>query len=261
MREKRELPRVGLLRRSARDVLAVQENRLILIEAQVLLLLFVALYITLSQTFWALQSMLAAISGMDLTIPLFAVYLVALTLLAVLLLLPAVIGFLRLAGRMERGERVVLSELFGVFSDKGLYQWAKRISRRWFWRIALTVTVIEVTVSLSSSLFAGSLLAALICSGIVILELIGGLWLILKDFSMLAGCLFPEDFGRARTSAHRRSVRSALHFIVGFLPWLLLGVLSFGILLLWEVLPCMAISYFGYCRELKDQNLNIHSEE
>ena len=261
MREKRELPCVGALRRSARDVLAVQENRLILIEAQVLLLLFAALYVTLSQTLWALQSVLLGLVEVDLTLLLFAVYLLLLAILAVFLLLPSIIGFLRLAGRMARGERVALSELFDVFSDKGLYRWARRMSRRWFWRIALTVTVVEMTVSLSSYLFAGNLLAGLICSGIVILELVGGLWLILKGFSMLADHLFLQELGRTRATAPKRSVGAALHFIIGFLPWLLLGILSFGILLLWEVFPCMAVSYFSYCRELKDQNLNIHSEE
>jgi hypothetical protein len=253
---------MGMLRQSVRDVLSMRENRLVLIESQLLLLIFVALYVTLSQTFFAMQMIPAIHLNVALTYLLFAMYAVLLVVFSVFLVLPSVVGFMRLAVRMEQGEDVMPAELFSVFSDKRLYRLALWLSWRGFWRVAVTVTVVRFTIAVSTYFFAGNLLAGVVCGVIVVLELIGGIFLILRGFSLLADALFSEcTVKQAMATMPRGAVGAATHFLWGFLPWLLLCILTFGILLLWEVLPCMAIAYFRYCRALNDQNLNIHSEE
>lgn len=261
MRTKRELPSIRQIRQSVGDLLAEKERRMTLILAQILLLLFVALYISIAQAFGALQMLSAVLLHAWLNYLLYALYLVINAAVSVFFVLPTVIGFLQMAALMERDETVALTDLFAVFSKRALYREALGISWRAFWRVALTVIAVKTTVSLSTYFFAGSLPAGIICGIIVLLELLGGLWLILHGFSLVADlCTASQPLRRARAAA-TGGFRVGVHYFAGFLPWLLLGVLSFGILLVWEVLPCMAVGYFRYCRELQEQNLNIHSEE
>ena len=261
-KEKCGLPSIRALRQSVADVLAVRENRLTLILSQILLLIFVALYVTLNQVFFAIDTTMTVELHNALAYLLFAAYVLILVFVSLFLTLPCVIGFLRMAGKMERGETVVTAELFAIFSDKHLYRDALRLSWRAFWRIAVTVLTVTVTLRLSTHFFAGKLLAGLLCGVVVLFELIGGAWLILHGFSLLADVMMCTEQTLCQAKADTvGGYRAGMHFFAGFLPFILLGILSYGILLLWEVFPSMAIGYFRYCRELRDQNLNIHSEE
>ncbi len=259
-RTKRELPSVRLLRQSVGDVLATRENRLILIKSQILLLLFVALHVALTQVLSQLQSILSSVSAVAYL--LFALYVLLLVAVWTLLTLPAVIGFLRLAREMEQGRIAVTADLFAVFSEKHLYRESIRLSWRVLWRVFVTVLLVKATVCFSSYYFAGNLAAGLICGIVVLFELIGGVCLIFHGFPLLAELLEGERrLHSKRLPVFKGSIRTGVHFFTGFLPWLLLGILSYGILLLGDVVPCMAVAYFRYCRVLKEQNLNIHSEE
>ena len=49
-------------------------------------------------------------------------------------------------------------------------------------------------------------------------------------------------------------------FFIGFLPWLLLGICTLGLLLLWDTLPRMLITYFRYSDAINQMTI-IQSEE
>ena len=154
-RTKRELPNVRLLRQSVGDVLATRENRLILIKSQILLLLFVALHVVITQVFSQLQSVLS--SALAVSYLLLALYGLLLLAVGTLLILPSVIGFLRLAREMEQGRIAVTADLFAVFSEKHLYRDSIRLSWRVLWRVFVTVLLVKATVRFSSYYFAGNL--------------------------------------------------------------------------------------------------------
>ena len=86
--------------------------------------------------------------------------------------------------------------------------------------------------------------------------------MLFRDFSLMAEVLVSDlSVKEARKAVRKRRPRGGVRFAIGFLPWILLGILTLGVMLLWEVLPSMAVAYFRYCRQLKENGLNIDSEE
>ena len=257
------LPSVSDARQSAGDVLAVRENRLLLIEALMVLLVLVSLYITVFKTFALLATPILSGDNVWLSSAMLLLYVLLLLALTLFLTLPSVVGFFLLAGAIERGEDVTLSLLFSPFASRRQYARALRLSWGALWKFGLFVLAVILTPQISSSLFAGSIVADLICGVIVLVELAVGILLISRYFPVMAQISFENLSVREARMLVRKGYPCGIGIVFGFsfLPWILLGVLTFGVLLLWDVLPRMAVAYFRYCRLIRETILNIHSEE
>jgi len=247
---------------NARVCLGFSGARMLLIRALVILLLMVLPYYLLGTAMHLLSVMvLSAVESCPPWIP-SAVVACVLSALTLFFTLPLCVGFLRMAKKTQR--RVVgnLNELFGVFSDKDAYHRALRISFFIFWRVGLLVLLVFATCEGTVHFFAGSLAAGLICAVLVLLEIAVGILLLLRHFPFVFYAMDPalsmgEVMEKTRLAASRDPMLG-LRFFLGLFPWLLLGTLTFGILLVWDVLPRASVAYFDYCRQLHE---NIRLEE
>ena len=252
------------LREEAGDVLAKDGNRLLLIEATVLSLVPFVTYPFLYTAFSAVLQPLLYNEAADWMVALVLVgFFLLLAALTVFLTLPLLLGVLRMAWRMTEGEEVVLADLFSSFSTAKTYRRSLHLSARTFWRLGLLVAVVCLTCGIAVSAFERTVAVGLLCGFVVLLEVAVGVTLLLRQFPCLAVAIYEDtpmrDARRIARNLTRRCCFGGLLFWLHFVPHLLLGLLTFGIFLIWEVLPRMCVSYFLYCRKIND--MMIQSEE
>lgn len=251
--------------REAGAILASRGNRLILIESVILLLVSVSLYIMLYNVFFT--AFAPWVWGEDAVLSVFlqVLYGVAVAALTLFVTLPSVVGGFMLAGEMERGREVMLADLFAPFSSAKRYGRALRLSWGAFWRFGLIVLAVALTLLVGKSLFPEEdpALVGLVCGLLAVIEVIVGLMLCTRRFAVMAVALYGEiPLSHARNAAEnmaRMCRRGGAVFFFSVVPWALLGLLTVGILLLWDTLPRMLIAYFRYCRQMND--MIIRSEE
>lgn len=256
-------PSLSTADHDARGILAQRGNRLLLIEAILLTMLNVPLHIVLYNTtafitaFVGFTTDSAVWSGGML-----AIYAVLAVAVACLITLPSVIGLFDFARRLACGESLTLSELFAPFFSSQRYGRALKIAWRVFWRAGLTVLIICLTVWLLPLIFGERFPAALVVLIAVIQGIVGAL-LWARRFGGMAFDMLAEHsrtVGRMPSrDLPRHAFRAAFGFFFGFLPWMLLGLVTFGVLLLWDVLPRMLIAYFRYLGQINE--MIIRSEE
>lgn len=256
-------PSLSTADRDARGILAQRGNRLLLIEAILLTVLNVPLHIVLYNAmalvtaFIELTTDSAVWSGWML-----AIYAVLAVAVAFLITLPSVIGLFDFARRLACGESLALSELFAPFFSSQCYGRALKIAWRVFWRAGLTVLIICLTVWLLPLIFGESFPGALVVLIAVAQGLVGAL-LWTRRFGGMAVAMLAEHSRTVERmpsrDVPRHAARMARGFFFGFLPWILLGLVTFGVLLLWDVLPRMLIAYFRYLGQTNE--MIIQSEE
>ncbi len=263
MKAKKETPDFATAYREAGQILSIHGNRLLLIEAILLSLLTVLLYTFFCDTYVILLGYW--MYGVDLWISIALKVLlgVLISLLTVLFTLPLLIGLFGLAGDMERGRACVLADLFAPFSSGQSYRRALSLSWGAFWRFGLIVLAVSLACNVGIFFFEGDLLAGLVCGVAVAVEIFVGLWFCGRCFSSMATAHMTNlPIREARDYAKetwRMCRTGGAIFVLQMLPRILLGLLTFGILLLWETLPRMLVAYFRYCRYMNEKT--IRSEE
>ncbi len=252
--------RVSVFSRANREagaLLTQRNNRFLLMQAWILALLLLPLYVLLQNT-CALLRQMADTSfggwyalGVDL---LWGVLVAAFTLFVTL---PYLLGILHLAGGMVRGESLVLSDVFAPFASGRGYRRALGMSFGVFWRLWLVWMVADSTWYFLMWLLRDASFALAIAVPAVILEVLFGILLCLCSFPMLF--LRMQGVGKPTTTEGWRASKAGVRFFLGYLPHLALGILTVGILLLSDALPRMCISYVCYCKQIIDGS--IGSEE
>lgn len=252
------------LSEEAGDVLAKNGNRLLLIATIALLMIPFVAYSFLDTSFAAvMQSALMREDSGAIIALATLVFFVLITAFTVFLVLPLLVGLLRMAWRMTEGEDVVLADLFSSFSSVKTYRRSLCLSAGALWRIGLLVAVVCLTCGIAVSFFERSVEVGLLCGLIVLLEVAVGALLLLRQFPCLAIALYEDTPMRNVRMIARHLMKRCrfcgILFYLHFVPHFLLGLLTLGIFLIWEVLPRMCISYFLYCRKIND--MMIQSEE
>ena len=255
------LPEVRSVRAEAGEILAQNGNRLLLIEAILLCLTVTVLYVTLDTAFiTGVLPLSEQLGGGDVwyvaLLPLLA-YGLAVGLVTILFTLPLIIGLFGLAAAMERGEEVALPDLFRPFSAMSRYFSAVRLSFGFFWRIGLTVLAVSATYQLTDRFGEGRIKAALLCAFFIFLEIAAALLLCVRRFSVLFFTWSRQNLSlrqsrRCAAGFCKFAYSAGLRYLLGFLPWIVLSLLTFGILLLADTLPRMLVGYFRYYREIAD---------
>ncbi len=248
-------------RHEAAAILGKNENRLTLIGAILVLLLLVPVYITGYTAYFSLAQLWCGENALRMILASF-LYSTLTALFTLLFTMPAVVGLVWMAGDMANGGNTVLSDLFEPFSNRSRYRTALTVSWSLFWRIGLLASAVSLTCQLTVQFFAGSLVAGLLCGLAVVLELAAGIWLSLGAFPLWALSYHQKDRrGHGRMPMRNRSDKAwGLCYLIGFLPQILLGILTLGILLLWDVLPLMSVTYFRYVTPTLELT-TIQSEE
>jgi len=265
MRKKRIAPPdVFASSRRASEILASSGTRLILIEAIVLLIVAMSLHMVIVETATAVVDLLMPMGWHALDAIVYPSMILLLLLLALFVDLPLFIGFLRLAAQIEATGEGQLATLFSSFSGKRIYRRSLRLSWgyvAWVW-LLVAVAVITCAV-VAVSLPEQPLLAGLLCGILVVAELALFLIPMMRAFPTLAIAL-DLRFSMREVRARMRWMRARMpvsgwRFLFSWLPRILLGILTFGILLIWDTLPRMAISYFVQVRRMNE--MIIRSEE
>ncbi len=257
-------PDVFASNRRASEILASSGTRLILIEAIVLLIVAVSLHMVIVETAVAITDLLMPMGWHALDAIVYPSMILLLLLLALFVDLPLFIGFLRLAAQIEATGEGQLATLFSSFSGKRIYRRSLRLSWGyiawvWLFAVAVIVTCAVVAVSLPEQ----PLLAGLCSGALVVVELALFLIPMMRAFPTLSIAL-DLRFSMRDVKARMRWVRARMpvsgwRFFLSWLPHILLGLLTFGILLIWDTLPRMAISYFVQVRRMNE--MIIRSEE
>ncbi len=249
----------------AGDLLADSGNRLLLIGALVTLLPVFLLYVVISIT---LDTVIFLFGG-QFPLPatpllislLFDLFLIALLLLFVL---PLIIGFFRMCHHTVRRQDVMLADLFECFESGTCYRHSLSLSFFLLWRVGLLTAVTVTTCRIAVTWFGNGIVTGLACGLIVLAEVAVGLPLILRCFPVWAIAIDRNTSRAIAARAARRIAKrvrmSGILFLFNMVPRILLGLLTFGIFLIWEVLPRMCIAYFLYCNELYETSI-IQSEE
>ncbi|MBQ9761159.1 MAG: hypothetical protein IJW16_07405 [Clostridia bacterium] len=244
-------------RREAGAYLAVGGNRMRLITAELICLLTVMLYVLLYNAYDAARVALlptdhsayavdiALATGFDLTV-------LAVTLFVTV---PLLCGLLRIAERITVEREVTLTELFHSFSSKHAYARAVRLSCRCLWKLAVAAVAVRWIYGLArmqtGDAYAafGAVLAVVCISFLALLWSADGFYTAYfayrnEDVSVRAAYRCSQQLSRNCRAA-------AWHFVLEYLLWLVLSVLTAGILLLADVLPRILVSYFRFSEQIE----------
>ena len=161
-----------------------------------------------------------------------------------------------MAYQMEQGHEPPLTEIFYAFCNSHNYCVAQRISYPVLVRLSFLVLAEEITVLFTYPLFKGTLWGIMFEILLCVAVLAGWLLLTTKGFFQpYLEWQSPETASRMQPYA--ASIGKC--YRVGFLPWILLSLLTFGVLLLADTLPRMLVAYFRLCNHLNE--LTTKSEE
>ncbi len=257
MRKKEPLPNFRDTRLDAGLILSRYGNRLKLIEAVLVCLLPIVLSVLLAQLFQILKDLSGASEALLFLMDLGTFFLLALWQLFVTL--PLFWGILRMAAHMARGEEVALSMMFAPFSKRALYRKTLKISLRPFFLTVLMVLVVRWTSDLSNAIEV-TVVTAFLFAVLIVLEVLLWLWVLLRGFLVpyYAWMLSYKPINAWWENERRKKhfSRGGRMWLVCYVPWILLGFLTVGILLLADILPRMLVSYFLYANRLTEPSIS-----
>ena len=184
--------------------------------------------------------------------------LMILLILTVLLLLvfPLGTGLWRLASEMEAGREPDLADIFYAFSQKDAYRTALRVSYSALWRLSILVALEWGLYGLLFTASRGAVWMLLLGIPLYVGVFLLWAWLSMRSFLLPYFAMILPD-AAVRMRPYARSVGA--YYWIGFFPWIVLSLLTVGILLLADLLPRMLIAYFRLCRKLNE--LTTQSEE
>ena len=169
---------------------------------------------------------------------------------------PLMTGLFGMAARIEAGEETSLSDLFCPFGSRSSYGRALLLSADFFWKICLSALAVWVSFVLVRLWGAARPTSLLLGGGVILLVLACSLLLLLSGFGASFTHLGVSIGQRARL---RGRIRMGLGFFFGYMPSILLSILSIGVLLPADTLPRMLLGYFRYCRRWNEWT--IRSED
>ena len=231
-------------RQNADAILATGANRLLLIEAILIVCVFAAMF---SSIFSALSLLLSALlPNSDILSPLFSYTVLMIYLVGVIFFAaPVVLGLFRIAQQMQAGNSTVLADLFFFLNGGKRYRRALRIT--WIGSLKL-VTVIAAVDAIDTFLRAqiGDTFPVLIGFGIALILFLYAVWM-LFPYPKLHSLLKQSDAPLDKDAYLHLPCGGGLQFVCFFLPWILLGLVSIGVLLVLDVIPRMLLTYFCDC--------------
>lgn len=216
-------------RAKADAILATGANRLLLIEAILIVCIFVALFISLES---ATALLLTTLTENELLSSL--LYYTTLGIgfvLGIFFAAPVLLGLFRLAERMQAGENPVLLDLFYFLSNRKRYVQGLRATWLGSLKVVLMVLIVDTVNILFPLVWLGGILKALVI-------LLFTLWMLLP---------YSKLYSRLRTTDKPARIGGGLRLVWFFFPWLLLGLVSIGLLLVLDVFPRMLLTYFCDC--------------
>ena len=223
----------------ADSILATGANRLLLIEAILIVCVFVVLFTSLQS---ATAFLLAATVPNDTVASLlFWAASLAFLVLGILFAAPVILGLFRLAEQMQAGEDPVLLDLFYFLSSRERYQQGLHITRTASRKIATTVIAWSgidlVWSAFVPESFLFNALYGMLMTAMIILCTV---WL-----------LFPYGklYSLLKNQNKPLCQRGGIRFVFFFFPWILLGFISVGLLLVLDVIPRMLLTYFCDCKQ------------
>lgn len=248
------LPNFSELQTQSAEILAQNGNRLKLMGAWILGMIFVPLYMLLWQ---AMMLFPTPLFGLDNTFC-FTILAVLLTLFA---LMPYLYGILQMARLMASGEETVLADVFLPFSSPRAYGKALRVCFGVFWKLWLIFDIAAGVCYLTAMLAPSNLFAALIAGFLAVCEVLLGLVLCLFGYARLwaesqDGITWRKAAKDAR-EVFRSCPAGGLWFFFAYIPRIALGLVTLGVLLLADVLPRMCVAYFCYCDTIKESMIQL----
>lgn len=238
------------IRRRAGEILSERGNRLLLIEALAISLVFIMLYSLMS---YACAAVLFFAPGSDtLMLGVIIAHAAFTVLLTFLFTAPTLLGLFHIAQKMVAGEDAVLADLFFAFSDRHTYARALAVVRELLLCGACVWFVCELTYLFFVYFLPPTLLCAVWCGFLIGVEVLLGAVLLLHTYPNFYGALRYSDVPLSEARARGRAcvpypISRGRRFFVSFLPYLLLGALTVGILWIADTLPRMLIAYFVDC--------------
>lgn len=249
--EPKPLPDFRAVRVAAGEVLSQKSNRLKLIEGLVFCAAPVLLTVVLAELF---ENIAALTIAQGTTRMVAAIgFNCILALLHLFLTLPLLFGLLEMAERMTEGEYVSLVDLFEPFSVGKRYRRALGVAFRWFWTVGILILVEVLTAVFFRATMNGRIWLVFLEAVLAVAEVIFWFFFVMRRFVTLSFVISRRmplsDARRATGKMARYSRKGGLIWLLCWIPWILLGFLTVGILLLADVLPRMCVSYFLYCDE------------
>ena len=223
-------------RRKADVILAGGSNRLLLVEAILLVCVFAALFFSLLSAASLLLSVIA--KNEELSSLLWNTTSLLCFSLAVFFAAPVALGLFRLAEQMQAGENPVLLDLFYFLSNRERYLQGLQTTCRASVKVILMALIADTVYMLCPVRGLDGVLAALVVTLFTV-------WMFLP---------YQKLYSRLRKADKPLPKNSGLHFFTFFFPWLLLGLVSIGLLLVLDVFPRMLLTYFCDC----DRNETSH---
>ncbi len=239
-------------RMRAGDILAQKGTRLVLCESILLMLAQIMVYLIIYNVF----SLIAMrVSDPDVATLLLIPCLILWIVLAHLITLPLLYSYFVLCKQAAMGKRIFLSELFLPFTSKENYKTLLLYANSAFWHWILAFDVIVVTMVAKELI--NSVLPSLvwIIPILFAVECVAFLFLNAFRFYALYELLFPEMQARGAFCASLRFWWS------GGIWWVLLGLLTCGILLIADTLPRLSVAYIEYCEKLQMPLAHLQTAE
>ena len=181
-----------------------------------------------------------------------------------LVVFPLLLGVLRLARSMVRGEETAVASVFEAFSNRRAYWRAVRLGDQVIGQALAPMLVGVVLCAIPDSNLEDGWIKLLVCAVIVLIFLVlnvfiwcRGFWLL--GFAQTLSGLSIRKVKQEVKKARRHTKGVPLRYFLFFLPRILLGIVTLGIYLLAEALPLIMLTYFCECE--KTQNLMKHLEE
>ncbi len=236
--------------KAAAQELSKHGNRLLLIEALILTVLMCSSFVVVDGLFFVLAQMLPQ---ENISVLLTALKFLAQFLLSLFVILPLMVGLLRMASKIEQQQETVLAELFHSFGSARAYGRALGLSFGFSWRAVLIAFAACGTYMLADYLPL-PFLAIVVVALLIVAEAFLGMLLLSRLFYTLAFSMQEPSVPLSQCRRASRRMTKAFRwrgfgFFLHYLPQFLLGLLTVGILLLAHTLPKMLVSYFRFCRK------------
>jgi len=240
-----------VLWRESGEVLAEKSNRLTLILAIMVAVSPLPIYHALPAVGSALIEQLPGKEAIVYAIT--ALFMFSLTLF---FSLPLLCGLPRMASEMEQGREVLLQDVFQAFSDRRSYRLSLRVSFSVLWRILLLCGVEIALFRFTFFLAKGTVTVLILGIPLSIGGFVLWFWIAMRGFLLT---YFAYRTANKPERMQSYALSAATHYGMGFLPWIVLSLLTLGILFLADTLPRMLIAYFRLCNKLNE--ITTRSEE
>ncbi len=238
----------------AGEILSRKSNRLKLIEGLLFCFTFFIFALLLREACLQIAAVLASSQWAKILLSVAGGLLFWGSLL--LVIGPLLVGLLQMAERMAKDDDVFLGDLFCPFASEKQYLRALIVLFPLYWKFAVFCWFPNIAFNALLSYFGESLF--LIIPGAIVLAALPVVWalLALRGFARLSFLLqwrMPLlAAGRANRQIAGASFSGGVSWWLRFLPRILLGFLTVGILLVFDVFPRMLISYFRYAGRMTE---------